>query len=51
MKRPMLLLVIGIPAASVLMGIAMLVLATVSSDHILEPGERAMNKTSWQVAE
>lgn len=48
MKRPVLYLVILIPAASVLMGIFMLYIAFSSPDQEISTRNLPLDKTSWQ---
>jgi hypothetical protein len=48
MKRPVLYLVILIPATSVLMGILMLYVAFSSPDPEIRVQNSPLNKTSWQ---
>lgn len=48
MKRPIILLIVGLPAAAVLMGAISLYLALQGPDQEIPVGEAPLTKTSWQ---
>ena len=48
MKNRMLLLVAGIPMASILLGLVMLYFAMTGNDSVVSTDETALSKTSWQ---
>lgn len=48
MKNRMLLLVAGIPMASILLGMVLLYFAVTGSDSVISTNETALSKTSWQ---
>ncbi len=48
MKRFMIGLIIAIPAASIVLGVVMIVLATQSADYEVRDSSQPLSKTSWR---